>query len=543
MQNPEPAGVEDVEQRRPARAGGRYVPRHSATAPRPRTAPDGPSTPATAAPAGTDRPAGTGGTSRAQWVVLAVLSLAQLMVVLDATIVNIALPTAQRALAFSDENRQWVVTSYALAFGSLLLLGGRLSDVVGRKPMFLVGLVGFALASALGGAAQGFGVLIVARALQGAFGAMLAPAALSLLTTTFTEPAARTKAFGIFGGVSGAGGGIGLLLGGVLTEHLSWRWCLYINVVLAVVAVAAGAGLLEHQRPTHRPPLDWPGVATAVLGLVGVVYGLANAEVDGWGAPGTWGFLVAGVALLALFTLLQTRAAHPLLPLRVVLDRNRGGSLLAMAVTGAGMFGIFLFLTYYMSATLGYSPVQTGLGFLPMIAAISVAAGVVGSVLLPRVGPKPLVPTGLVLAAVGMVLLTRIGADSSYVAVVLPGLVVTGLGLGFLFASAMATATLGVQASDAGVASAMANTAQQIGGSIGTALLSALAGSAASDYLAERVSGAPTPADVVQATLASYHTAFWWSAGIFAVGAVVAGLLLKPGAPQADPDAPPVIAH
>ncbi|NAZ87388.1 MFS transporter [Kineococcus indalonis] len=540
MHNPEQRGVEDVDDTAAPRAG-RYVPRHATTTPRPRTSPDGPSAPTTAAPVAAE-PAAPGGTSRAQWIVLAVLSLAQLMVVLDATIVNIALPTAQQALGFSDENRQWVVTSYALAFGSLLLLGGRLADVLGRKPVFLIGLVGFALASALGGAAQGFGVLIVARALQGAFGAMLAPAALSLLTTTFTEPAARTKAFGIFGGVSGAGGGIGLLLGGLLTEHLSWRWCLYINVLLAVVAVAAGAALLEHRRPTHRPPLDWPGVVTAVLGLVGVVYGLANAEVDGWGAPGTWGFLLAGVLLLVVFCRLQTRVAHPLLPLRVVLDRNRGGSLLAMAVTGAGMFGIFLFLTYYMSATLGYSPVQTGLGFLPMIAAISVAAGVVGSALLPRVGPKPLVPSGLVLAAAGMVLLTRIAADSSYVTVVLPGLVVTGLGLGFLFASAMATATLGVQASDAGVASAMANTAQQIGGSIGTALLSALAGSAAADHLAG-LGGAPTPADVVQATLASYHTAFWWSAAIFAVGAVVAGLLLRPGVPQVDPDAAPVIAH
>ncbi|WP_432524525.1 MFS transporter [Kineococcus sp. SYSU DK006] len=510
------------------------------------TAPQAPLAPATphprTPPEGRATTPATGPAARAPWVVLAVLSLAQLMVVLDATIVNIALPTAQQALGFSDENRQWVVTSYALAFGSLLLLGGRLSDVVGRKPMFLVGLVGFALASALGGAAEGFGVLVLARALQGAFGAMLAPAALSLLTTTFTEPAARTRAFGIFGGVSGAGGGIGLLLGGLLTEHLSWRWCLYINVVLAVVAVAAGAVLLEHRRPGHRPPLDWPGVATAVLGLVGVVYGLANAEVDGWSAPGTWGFLVAGVLLLAAFCLLQSRVAHPLLPLRVVVDRNRGGSLLAMAVTGAGMFGIFLFLTYYLTGTLGYSPVQTGLGFLPMIAAISVAAGVVGSALLPRVGPRPLVPTGMLLAAAGMVLLTRIGAESSYVTVVLPGLVVTGLGLGFLFSSAMATATLGVRAADAGVASATANTAQQIGGSIGTALLSALAGSAVSDRLAESA-GAPGAADVVQAALAGYHTAFWWSAALFAAGAVAAGMLLERGVPVHDPDAAPVIAH
>ncbi|MFD0485033.1 MFS transporter [Kineococcus sp. GCM10028916] len=502
-----------------------------ARTPRPRTPGDGAHVAAPAAP------------GKAQWVVLAVLSLAQLMVVLDATIVNIALPTAQQALGFSDENRQWVVTSYALAFGSLLLLGGRLSDLVGRKPMFLVGLVGFGLASALGGAAQGFGLLIVARALQGAFGAMLAPAALSLLTTTFTDPAARTKAFGIFGGVSGAGGGIGLLLGGVLTEHLSWRWCLYINVVLAVVAVIAGALLLKHEKSPDRPVLDWAGTVLAILGLVGAVYGLAGAESNGWAAPSTWGFLTAGVVLLAVFCWWQSRAEHPLLPLRVVLDRDRGGALIGIAVVGAGMFGIFLFLTYYMTSTLGYSPVQTGLGFLPMIAAISVAAGVVGSVLMPRFGPKPLTPTGLLLAALGMVWLTGIDVDSAYASAILPGLLVTGLGLGFVFASAMATATLGIQASDAGVGSAMANTSQQIGGSIGTALLSAFAGSAASNWLSENVTGAPTAADAAHAAVASYHTAFWWSAGFFAVGAVVTVLLLRRGAPSIDPDAAPVIAH
>jgi len=476
------------------------------------------------------------GSHRAKWIVLAVLCLAQLMVVLDATIVNIALPTAQQDLGFSDEDRQWVVTSYALAFGSLLLLGGRLSDLLGRKLMFLVGLVGFAASSALGGAAGGFGTLIVARALQGAFGAMLAPAALSLLTTTFTDPRMRTKAFSIFGAVAGAGGGIGLLLGGLLTEHLSWRWCLYINVVLAVFAVAAGVLLLTNDRSRERPVLDWWGTVTAILGLVGVVYGLANAESDGWSSPSTWGFLAAGLVVLVVFVVLQARVRHPLLPLRIVLHRNRGGSLLALAVTGAGMFGVFLFLTYYMSNSLGYSPVQTGLAFLPMIAAISFAAALLGGPLLARFGPRPVISSGALLAAVGMVLLTRIELDSSYASTILPGLLVQGLGLGFVFSAAMATATQGVRADDAGVASAMANTTQQIGGSIGTALLSAFAGTAATNWIADNVSGQPTPLQLAQATLASYHTAFWWSAGIFAAGAVLSFLLLRRGVPQPETD-------
>ena len=476
------------------------------------------------------------GSHRAKWIVLAVLCLAQLMVVLDATIVNIALPTAQQDLGFSDEDRQWVVTSYALAFGSLLLLGGRLSDLLGRKLMFLVGLVGFAASSALGGAAGGFGTLIVARALQGAFGAMLAPAALSLLTTTFTDPRMRTKAFSIFGAVAGAGGGIGLLLGGLLTEHLSWRWCLYINVVLAVFAVAAGVLLLTNDRSRERPVLDWWGTVTAILGLVGVVYGLANAESDGWSSPSTWGFLAAGLVVLVVFVVLQARGRHPLLPLRIVLHRNRGGSLLALAVTGAGMFGVFLFLTYYMSNSLGYSPVQTGLAFLPMIAAISFAAALLGGPLLARFGPRPVISSGALLASIGMVLLTRIELDSSYASTILPGLLVQGLGLGFVFSAAMATATQGVRADDAGVASAMANTTQQIGGSIGTALLSAFAGTAATNWIADNVSGQPTPLQLAQATLASYHTAFWWSAGIFAAGAVLSFLLLRRGVPQPETD-------
>jgi EmrB/QacA subfamily drug resistance transporter len=488
------------------------------------------SAPAVGSPPGKDR-RGLG---------LLVLSLAQLMVVLDATVVNIALPTAQQALAFSDADRQWVVTGYALAFGSLLLLGGRLSDFFGRKRMFVIGTIGFALASALGGAANGFEMLLAARVLQGVFGAVLAPAALSLLTTTFTEPAERSRAFAIFGGISGAGGGVGLLLGGALTEYASWRWCLYVNLVIAAVAlVGAAVALHEGERPA-RPHLDLPGVFTAVLGLVGLVYGLAQAETEGWQSAATLAPLLAGLVLLVAFVLIERRVAHPLLPLHVVLDRNRGGAYLTVAVAGIGMFGLFLFLTYYLATSLQLSPVATGAAFLPMLGMLMVTAIGLGAVLVPKIGPRPLVPAGALMAAAGMALLTRLELDSTYAADVLPALLVIGAGLGLVFAPAQNAATAGVHASDAGVASAMINIGQQIGGSIGTALLSSFAASSASSYLAGKGS---SPEVLAQAAIESYQTVFWWSSGFLAVCAVLAAVLFRSGPLQVDPDAAPVLAH
>jgi len=475
-----------------------------------------------------------------RWLILVVLGLAQLMVVLDATIVNIALPTAQKALAFSDTDRQWVVTAYALAFGSLLLLGGRIADVFGRKRTFLIGLLGFAAASALGGAAGSFEVLVTARALQGVFAALLSPAALSLLTTTFTRPDERGKAFGVYGAIAGAGGAVGLLLGGLLTEYLSWRWCLYVNVGFVVIAAAGAVMLLHHDKLTTRARLDWPGILTASAGLFGLVYGFSNAETYAWSDPMSWGFLAAGAVLLALFAWLQTRVAHPLLPLRVLLDRYRGGSYFALFVSGAGMFGVFLFLTYYAQATLHYSPVETGLAFLPMVGCLMISATLSTSVLIPRFGPKPLVAAGMILSAAGMAWLTLLELDSTYVANVMPPLLVLGLGFGLIMAPAMNVGTLGVEAADAGVASATVNTSQQIGGSIGTALLNTLAASAAADYLATRQ---PTPDAVAHSMLHSYHTAFSWSAAFFVIGAIVCGLLLPRGVPEQDPDAGPVVMH
>ncbi len=416
---------------------------------------------------------------RHRWLILAVIGIAQLMVVLDATIVNIALPTAQRDLAFSDESRQWVITAYALAFGSLLLVGGRLGDLYGRKRVFVTGLVGFAVASAIGGAAGSFGVLVAARALQGLFGALLAPAALSLLSTTFTDPAERAKAFGVFGAIAGAGAAVGLLLGGILTEYLSWRWCLYVNLLFALPAATAASALLhDAPRAADSPRIDLPGALVASSGLFALVYGFSSAESRGWGSAVTIGFLAAGAALLAAFVAIERRVAHPLLPMRVVLDRDRGGSYLAVGITGAGMFGVFLFLTFFLQGTLAFSPIQTGLAFLPMTASIMASAAISTMRLLPRFGPRPLITGGMVLGSAAMVFLTGVSVDSTYAADVLPGLLAMGVGMGLVMAPAMNTATLGVPASDAGIASAMVNTGQQVGGSIGTAFLSTLAASA-----------------------------------------------------------------
>ncbi|CAG6399290.1 MFS transporter [Streptomyces cocklensis] len=494
------------------------------------------SSPETSAAAGRVNPAGTPSGQddlseppAHRWWVLCVIGLAQLMVVLDATIVTIALPSAQRDLGFSDGARQWVVTAYALAFGSLLLFGGRLADLVGRKRIFLIGLVGFAVASAIGGAAPSFEILVMARALQGAFGAILAPAALSLLTTTFTDSKERAKAFGIYGAIAGAGAAVGLLLGGILTEYLDWRWCLYVNLIFAAIAFIGGMRLLRPGTPPDRPDLDIPGTLLVSGGLFCIVYGFSNAERHPWSAPSTWGFLLAGAVLLAAFVWWQQRARHPLLPMRVVADRDRGASFIAMFLSGAGMFGVFLFLTYYMQRTLGYSPVKTGLAFLPMVAVLVVASVTTTNVLVPKFGAKPIVPTGMLLSAGAMAWMTSLNGNSTYVAHVMPPLLLLGLGLGLIFATAMNLATAGNKPQDAGVASAMVNTSQQVGGSVGTSLLNTLATSAATSYLVGR---RPTPGAIAQSQLHSYAVAYWWSAGFFAFGFVVTFLLFRPGPPR-----------
>jgi len=484
------------------------------------------SEPAVAASEQARSPGAAGGPAR-RWWILGVVGLAQLMVVLDATIVNIALPSAQRDLGFSNADRQWVVTAYSLAFGGLLLLGGRLSDLVGRRRMLIIGLIGFAAASALGGAATSFAVLVIGRGTQGAFGAMLAPAALSTLTVTFTDPAERGRAFGVYGAIAGGGGAVGLLLGGLLTEYLSWRWCLYVNVLLAIVAVTGAVRLLPRQPRDPDVRIDWPGTVLVVAGLVSVVYGLSEADTKGWGAPTTLVLLLGGVVLLAVFVLVERRVQHPLLPLRIVVNRFRGGAYLAIGLSAIGVFGIFLFLTYYLQLTLAYSPVKSGLAFLPMIAAIIAASTTSSGVLMPRLGPRPLIPAGLLLAAGGLALMaSELGLRTSYLDWILPALLMVGAGLGLVFGCALNTATYGAGAADAGVASALVNTNQQVGGSVGTALLNTLAASALTSYV---LAHGRSPLVLAQAAVHSYVVGFWVSAAILAGSAVVSGLVLPSG--------------
>jgi EmrB/QacA subfamily drug resistance transporter len=467
-------------------------------------------------------------------LVLATVGVAQLMITLDLTIVNIALPSAQRSLHFAAVDRQWVLTAYALAFGSLLLLGGRLADLLGRKVTFMAGLAGFAVASAAGGASVNFAMLVTARACQGAFAAVMAPSALAILASTFHEPRDRSRAFGVFGAISGAGGAAGLVLGGALTEYLSWRWTLYVNLLFAGSALA-GAMLLRMQPARGAQRLDVPSAVLIGGAMFCLVYGLAEAATDGWDVPSAYGFLVGGAAGLAAFAAWQTRSKQPLLPPRVVLNRNRGGAYLAMLFSTAGIFGIFLFLAYYLQATLDYSPLVTGLAFLPLPAALVVSVNAGQTALMPRTGPKPLVGLGLLVAAAGMVWLTRIGVHSGYASAILGPLLVIGFGLGQVAAPAMNTGTYGVAPHDAGVAAATVSTGQQLGGSIGIALLNTMAASATAGYLASHQNpgtihaGHPGAAVVQQALVHGYVAGFWWTAGIFAVGAAVCGSVLRRG--------------
>ncbi|MBV8462973.1 MAG: MFS transporter [Acidimicrobiales bacterium] len=451
------------------------------------------------------------------------LALAQLMVVLDATVVIVALPSAQRALHISVADRQWVMTSYTLAFGSLLLLGGRIADYLGRRRMFLVGLIGFAVASAIGGLAQNPAMLFGARTLQGAFAAVMAPAALSLVTTTFTEPKERARAFGVYGAIAGGGAAIGLILGGTLTQLASWRWTLLINIPIALFAAFGASRVVGESRVTERGRYDIAGTVMATAGLFLLVFGFTTAGTDGWGSLNTVGLLAGAAALLVAFVVRELRVAHPLLPPRVVLNRNRGGAYLASLLVGGAMLGTFLFLTYYFQNTLGYSAVKTGFAFLPFSGGIIVGASL-ASRILPRIGPRALMVTGLLMAAGGLVWFTQLTDASSYVGLVLGAELLASVGMGLTFVPMSSTALIGVDPSDAGVASALVNTTQQVGSSLGTALLNTLAATATATYLAAH---AVTPAVERAAAVHGYTTGFTLSAVLLATAAVSTALLVR----------------
>jgi EmrB/QacA subfamily drug resistance transporter len=471
-----------------------------------------------------------------RWLALGVIAVAQLMIILDASIVNIALPSAQADLGISDADRQWVVTAYTLAFGGLLLLGGRIADFMGRKRTFIVGLLGFAGASALGGVASNAALLFAARGLQGAFAALLAPASLSLVTVMFTLPKERARAFGVFGAISGGGAAIGLIVGGVLTEY-SWRWCLGVNVPIALGAAIAAVPIVKESKAPGDTRYDVPGALLATLGLVSLVYGFTEAaklkdpgkstDVVGWTAGSTLSFLVIAVVLLVAFVVWELRAKNPLLPLPIILDRNRGGSDLVFLLVGAGLFAMFLFLTYYFQITLGYSPLKAGFAFLPFSGGIIVAAGAVAQ-LLPRTGPRPLMVVGMAMSVVAMLLLVRITPDTAYWSHVLPPLLLMSVGLAGVFIPAASTALIGVGHHDAGVASAVLNTGQQIGGSLGLALLNTLYAGAVTDYIGDHLKD---PADIQSVTglafVHGYHVTFFWGAMLFVLALLVSAFFIN----------------
>jgi EmrB/QacA subfamily drug resistance transporter len=462
------------------------------------------------------------------------------MLALDATVVNIALPSAQRELAFADAQRQWVITAYTLSFGGLLLLGGRVADAVGRKRALLVGLAGFTVASALSGAATGLGTLVAARALQGAFAALLAPTALSLLAVTFTRPEDRAKAFAVYGGIAGSGGAVGLVLGGALAQYLDWRWCLYINVPIAAVAAVGCWLTIADSRPAWRPRFDLPGLFLGVGGLMALVYGCGEAASHRLLDAAVAAPIGTAVVLLALFVLRESRADAPLLPLYLLANRGRAGAYLCVLLAIVAMFGLSLVLTYYFQVVLDYSPLQAGAAFLPLSGALLFSSSAIASRLMPHLPPRVLMVPGLLVAGGGMAMLANLQVDSPYAMWVLPAEILLGLGIGCVMVPAISSGTADVPLGDAGVASATMNTAQQIGASLGTALLNTVAAWATTAYLA---SHAETVVTLGAALVRGYATAAGFAAALLALAAVLAGALITAGKPAVRTSGPSLEAR
>lgn len=457
------------------------------------------------------------GRPKGQWGALVFLALAQFMVVLDGTIVNLALPRLQIEMGISDTTRSWVVTAYALVFGAFLLLGGRVADFWGRKRTFIVAAAGFAIASLAGGIAQEAWELIGARALQGLFAALLAPAALALLTVSFPGGKDRGTAFAIFGSISGVGAAVGVLLGGFLTDYVSWRWTFFVNVPIAIIALVGVMYMVRESKATGPAKYDWPGVVLAALGLGSLVYGFTNAE-HGWGAPEAWGFILAGVVLMVLFVAVEKSVKHPLLPLRVATERNRAAAFLAAFLSGAVLIGGILFINFYIQIVLGFAPFIAGIASLPMTVVLIVTATLVAKNL-PKLGAKIPTAVGPVFMAAAMLWLTQVTAEGTYAVNMLPALILMGIGLGMVFVPMQNLALFGVDKDDAGVASALVNASQQIGGSLGIALFSTLA--AAATAAAGAAGGSQ-----MAALSAGYSSVFLWAAGVAILIAPLALLLI-----------------
>ena len=476
-----------------------------------------------------------------RWLALGVIAMTVLLVILDATIVNIALPAVSADLGIDAATQQWIVTAYTLTFGGFLLLGGRIADFWGRKRTYLVGAAGFGIASALGGIAQNEAMLFAARALQGVFGALLAPASLALITVLFTDAKERARAFAVYGAIAGGGAAIGLLLGGVLTEYADWRWCFWVNLPVAVLAIALAIPFVPESRAPGDTSYDIPGAVLVTLGLASFVYGftlvaensLENSQTgvtdNAWADPWALLFIVGGALLVAAFVVLELRTRNPLLPMRIVLDRNRGGAYLTSTLVGAGLIGAFFFLSLYFQQVLAYAPVEAGFASLPTSLGVFLSAGA-ASALVTRVGPKPLMVLGGLLAAGGLFLLSFLDVDTGFWELPFPGQLLLGLGLGFTFVPLSNLALIGAGAHDAGAASAMLNATQQVGASVGTALLATLSVGAITDFFTETAASGGDPQDpavALAAQVEGYTTAFTWAAVLLLAGAVVSAVLIK----------------
>jgi EmrB/QacA subfamily drug resistance transporter len=460
------------------------------------------------------------------WLVLVLVCMAQFMVVLDATIVNVALPSIQTDLKMSESDLQWIVNAYALVFGGFLLLGGRAGDLAGRKRIFLVGVVVFTVASLLNGLAPSSELLILCRGLQGLGAALVSPAALSIITTTFREGAERTKAMGVWAAIAVGGGAVGLVLGGVLVETLSWPWIFFVNVPVGIAVFAASMRHVPESRDEHaHKSFDLAGAVTVTAGLIALVYGIVKAQEKGWTSLHTGGFGLLSLTLLTAFVLIERRSPEPLVRLSIFRVRTVRAANVVMFVVAAGLFAMFYFNTLYLQRVLDYSPLEAGVAFLPFTAGIIIGAGVSQN-LVPRLGAREVPLIGLVLAIPGLLLFTQLSPDSSYVTGLLPGIMLVSIGMGLVFVPVTLIATSGIPMDDAGLASGLFNTSQQIGGALGLAILATLAVSATNDTLAD-VGGQPSQADQAQALVDGFHVAYLGSVAFLAVGFVALVTLLR----------------